>query len=91
MVLVRAQRLDLELVALLDLQADARQFGADARQFGDDLWGEESAAVLDGEDEVVVHVVDVVPAALEARAGEDCHALHYTRWPRIVARPVSLA
>ena len=84
MVFIRAQRLDLELVALLDLQADARQFG-------DDLWGEESAAVLDGEDEVVVHVVDVVPAALEAGAGEDCHALHYTRWPRSVARPVSLA
>ena len=84
MVLVRAQRLDLELVALLDLQTDTCQFRHD-------LWGQQGAAVLDGEDEVIVHVVDVVPAALQAGARGCCHILHYTRWPRSVARPVSLA
>ena len=69
---VGAQHLDLELVALLDLQADARQFGNDLR-------AEQGAAVLDGEHQVVVHIVDAVAAVLQARAGRAGHDPDHTR------------
>ena len=68
MVLVCSQALHLDFVALFNLAADPQKFGGG-------LCIKQRLSVLDGKHEMVVQVIDIVPAAFERGRGAWPHAL----------------